>query len=235
MLTIAKAPSDLIVHQIGYNDDSDTGDDVWEGSAAYSFPAAAAATTIISDSADDAAAGTGARTCLVRGLDANFEPVSQVATMNGVAAVTLTTQLLRVHSVQVLTAGSGGVNAGIINVRHGATNLAHIVAGWNTTKMAIYTIPADRYGFLLGWGVSSDGTSPIIAGLQTRTPGDPWQTQDLHLCGTVGSTMADVRFDAPIRFAPTTDLRVRMLLGANGLDLTARMAILLSNQPFINL
>jgi hypothetical protein len=234
MSALIKAPSDLIVLLTGFNDDGDTGDDVWEASAVYPFPAAAAATTIISDSADDAAAGTGARTCLVTGLDANYNFVSQVASMNGVGAVTLGTQLLRVLGVEVLTAGSGGLNAGIINVRHGATDLAHMVVGWNTTKMAIYTIPAGRYGFLLDWSISTDGSAVVIAGLQTREAGGVWQTSNLAL-GSVVNTIESIRYSAPPRLDPGTDLRVRMLTGANGLDVTARLSLLLSDQPFINL
>jgi len=93
------------IHKFGRNTDSDTGDDIWDGSAAYPFPAAAATTTVASGDANDTSDGTGARTIDVMGLDANYASVTESVTMNGTSNVTLSTSFLRVFRAYVTTVG----------------------------------------------------------------------------------------------------------------------------------
>jgi len=136
--------------------------------AAAGLPAAAAATTISSGSTSDTSAGTGARTVLVTGLDANYNIVSETATMNGRTGVTLTNQYLRVTNIEVQTAGSGGVNAGIIYVGTGsittgvpANIIGGIAAGDNVFQAARYTVPTGQKLIMTHINVSTydvDGT-----------------------------------------------------------------------------
>lgn len=217
-------PQDRVagVHIAGYNADSDTGDDIWDGSAAYPFPAAAAATTIVSASADDTAAGdggTGARTVLVEGLDANRRFLSEVVSLNGATPVTLAGQYLRINHVVVATAGSGGANAGIIHVKHAATVLAHLVAAANMSSMAIYTLPAGSRGYLLGWRATSAGNA--ILALQVRPPGGLWYTVDtlcLLAAGKSGQAFANEILPS---FDGGSDFRVRAILGADSMSVAA--------------
>ena len=69
-----------------------------------------------SSSANDAAAGTGARTITVYGLDKDWNPVSETITMNGQTKVVGTQTFRRVFSAYVKTAGTGRFNAGDIYV-----------------------------------------------------------------------------------------------------------------------
>lgn len=127
----------------GVNADVDTGaaEDVWAAGGAVTFPAAAAATTVVSSSTDDAAAGTGARTVRVRGLTAGFKEAYEDATLDGTNAVALTKTFLRIWSVEVLTAGSGGANAGTIDAKHSSTVLHRIPIGANLSRGAFFTAP----------------------------------------------------------------------------------------------
>ena len=137
---------EFFIRKFGRNDDVDSGtapEDIWDFGGLYPFPAAAAATTIVSDNAADAAAGTGVQTARVFGLDTNFLEVQEDVTLNGVASVALANQYLRVHRVFGLTFGTGGTNAGNIDVQHGATVLARIIPGRGQTLMAIFTTPAN--------------------------------------------------------------------------------------------
>jgi hypothetical protein len=117
--------------------------DVWEGAGLYPFQAAATKLEILSSSASDTAAGTGARTMMVAGLDTNFNPVSEVITLAGVTPVQSVNSYLRVNGLNVVTAGSGGQNAGDITLRvtgAGATQaIARALYGY--AKQAIYTVP----------------------------------------------------------------------------------------------
>lgn len=109
---------------------------------------AAGALKISSGSTDDTAAGTGARTVLVRGLDADWNIVEDIVTLNGRTAVALTNVVLHPFLIMVLTAGSGGGNAGILYVGSGTVttgvpaviNLTCII-GSNQSRIAFMPVP----------------------------------------------------------------------------------------------
>lgn len=63
--------------------------------------------------------GTGARTVRVTGLDADWNIVTDDVSLNGQTAVSLTNVVLHPFLIQVLTAGSGGTNAGVLYVGSG--------------------------------------------------------------------------------------------------------------------
>lgn len=69
-----------------------------------------------SSNAADAAAGTGARTVEVYGLDKDWNPVTETITLNGQTKVTGTQTFRRVFALYTQTAGTGRFNAGDIYV-----------------------------------------------------------------------------------------------------------------------
>jgi len=82
--------------------------------------AAAEALTVASQSAADAAAGTGARSIEIEYLDANY--VTQVETFvpTGVTVLTTAAAMLRINAMEVRAAGTGKVNAGVITMSRDA-------------------------------------------------------------------------------------------------------------------
>lgn len=159
-----------------------TNTDVWEGAGLYPFQASATKLEILSASANDAVAGTGARTVTLQGLDANFNAVSEVLTMNGVTPVQTQFSYLRVNDLRVTTAGSGGQNAGDVTLRvtgAGATQ-GIMRALYGYAKTAIYTVPTGFTllvtGLLFGVGGTGNAVSVVFsftritpAGLVTTT------------------------------------------------------------------
>jgi hypothetical protein len=75
--------------------------------------------SVVSANANDTSAGTGARTVRIKYLDQNLNgPYTETITLNGVTPVnTVNTNICYIESFEVLTAGSGGVNAGIISLK----------------------------------------------------------------------------------------------------------------------
>lgn len=140
-------PGYSTVKACGNNPDIDTGtlpEDIWTGGGAYPWLTAATSLEIVSASANDAAAGTGARTVTIYGLDGSYEPVVQTVTLNGVSAVAIPTQLLRINYAQVATTGSGHTNAGDLAIRDagGGATRGILQAGYGVSRQAIYTVPA---------------------------------------------------------------------------------------------
>lgn len=85
----------------------------------YTEPASGAQRSIVSTSANDSSAGTGARTVRITYFTSGMVgPLTENKTMNGTAAVNTTaTNIWYIESIEVLTAGSLNANAGTINLK----------------------------------------------------------------------------------------------------------------------
>lgn len=144
-----------IVNKFGYNSSISTGttpEDIWEGGGVYTgFATDAETVQVLSSSAADAAAGTGARTIRVTGLDANYNVQQETITLNGTTPVNGLLNFIRVHTATIITAGSSGVNAGAITVRQTTTTanvFLSIVIGRNQSNCSAYTIPAGYTAYM---------------------------------------------------------------------------------------
>jgi len=129
---------------LGHNADVDAPEDVWTGGGDYPWMTAATALEIVSDSAADASAGTGARTVTINGLDAAWAEVAQTVTLNGTTAVAIPTSLYRIQSIIVVSAGTGKTNAGTLTVRDvsGATLRGQIAPAISISQQSQFTVPA---------------------------------------------------------------------------------------------
>lgn len=145
------------VNLFGYNPSvSTTAATVWSVGSASSYAQLTSGTALeaVSSSANDTAAGTGARTILVQGLDEDYVPFQETVTLNGTTPVALAnTSVVAINSVRVLTAGSGLTNAGNIDIRtvSGSTVKSRIssnVEGVGKARDFIYTTSALVYGLL---------------------------------------------------------------------------------------
>ncbi len=118
-------PGWLTMSARGRNGDVDTGspESIWSPGGIYLFPTVASTLEAISDSANDTAVGSGARTIRISGLDANFDYIEEDVTMNGTTVTTPTSQsFIRVNTVFVLDAGTysqpdAGGNEGTIDIQ----------------------------------------------------------------------------------------------------------------------
>lgn len=134
---------------IGNNPDIDTApEDIWSGGGTYPWMTGATTLEVVSSSANDTSAGTGARTALIAGLNTSYAPISQTVTLNGTTPVAVSTQFFRINSFLIMSAGSGEVNAGDITLRDagGGTTRALIQTGYGIGRQSQYTVPA---GFTL--------------------------------------------------------------------------------------
>jgi len=211
------------LYKFGWNSDVDAAEDIWDGGGDYTFPAAAAATTVVSASTADDTGEAGAITLSVQGLDSNYLMVTEDATLNGTSAVTLTNQFLRVFRMKVKTAGASGANVGAITCAHGATTIAQIGATYGQTLMAVYTIPADYSHAVWGtWEASVTNfqvsTAATLA-FQARPFGGAWNTKAVIGINSDGGPFLKTfrrtsNFEWSLGddiFVAKTDIRVRVL------------------------
>lgn len=149
---------------------------IWPGGATRTLPTTADTVRIAAGgNAADAAAGTGAQSVVVFGLDANYEPITTTLTPNGISASTASTeQFLRVDRAFVTTVGSGGVNAGnIVIEQSGGTKMNQIQAGEGQTQLCALTVPAGSSVVVVGATFSiadtpGAGTNQHIAHVRGR-------------------------------------------------------------------
>lgn len=135
-----------LVRIFGDNHDADTGiEDVWRYGGVKALPTSAATVSLVSTSTADAAAGTGARSVLLDGLNANYERITEVVALNGTTPVSSSNSFLRLNLVRTTgVAGSSGANVGDITATIGGSVQAFIAAGLGRSQMAHYTVEANH-------------------------------------------------------------------------------------------
>jgi hypothetical protein len=110
--------------------------------------------SINSTSAADTGAGTGAQQVTISYLDTSFVLKSEVVTLNGTAGVnTVATDIAFIENIMVSRVGSGGGNAGTIQVWTGLAAAGSvwgsIAAGDNQTFWAHHYVPAGVTCYIL--------------------------------------------------------------------------------------
>jgi hypothetical protein len=122
---------------------------------------------LISDSAEDdpdkgaGVPGTGAHSVYIAGLDTDWNPLYEVITLNGAAAVAGTKEFLRINHAIVLTVGTGGTNAGNITIRDASagTTRSYIAAARGASEDGVYSVAADHQFALDGWYLTARDAS----------------------------------------------------------------------------
>jgi len=186
-----------IVNKFGANYDVDTAtvpEDVWGQGGTYTgFPSSTLETLeVLSDSANDAAAGTGARTVSITGLDTDYNTISETVTLNGLTPVATTQQFRRAHTMRVVSAGSGGLNAGTLTVRHSTTEaniFLTMVVGSNQTQCSAYSVPAGHTAYIrrVNCTVRSSATAYVEGNLWIRNFGEVFrQRRSFSASNTLG-------------------------------------------------
>lgn len=118
-------------------------EDVWTVGGTRVNIGSAEPFSIVSSSADDTAAGTGARTINIFGIDGNFNLVNESVILNGLSPVVTINSFRSIYRMIVFTSGSGETNAGSITITAPTTVSiqARIEVGISTTQMTHFTVP----------------------------------------------------------------------------------------------
>lgn len=126
-------------------------------------PSAAATLHAVSTSADDSAAGSGAQTVLLRGLDATGYEISEILTMNGTGITASTgAAFWRLQFADVLTSGTYGTHttgshAGTITISDGVDTWAVIDSNGyphSRWQSSWYTVPMGYSAVVASYTIS---------------------------------------------------------------------------------
>jgi hypothetical protein len=216
--------------KFGVNGDVGTSPEtVWAQGGTYSYLSAAAVMKISSSSTNDAAAGTGARTITIFGLDGNYNEISETVILNGQTAVNTTNSYLRISRMFVVTAGSGATAAGTIYAGTGdvttgvpANIYGTIALGANQTQMAFWTVPAGYTLYFTGLFFTSGNTNANAwtnFQLIQRPLGGVFRQQSSSRTAGNGNFILD--FHTPISFTEKTDIEVRAVASTASSNVSA--------------
>lgn len=146
--------------------------------------------SIVSANANDTAAGTGARTVLLTYLNAAGTLATETLTLNGTTPVnTVSTTICYIENIKVLTAGSGGANAGIITLKAatagGGATIWTIATGDNQTFGAHHYVPVSKTCNITGISCGHNGTTVGSGALFTI------HMKDLATANSIESQVSD--------------------------------------------
>jgi len=228
-------PGHSIISFNGHNDSVGTSEEtLWHEGGLVVFPAAATTMTVSSGDANDTSAGTGARTVLIVGLDADYLEIQEVITLSGQTEVTTTNSYLRINFVIVTTAGSGGVNAGHIYIGTGtvtsgkpAVVINFADPGNNLSDAGFFTIPAAKNAYVLNAIFTGTGNKTAELAVYTSVAGGVFLRVAEFDLDNGPVTLANI---VPFRkLAPKTDIELRTVAGQTA-DVKAFVTLLLADQ-----
>ena len=145
---------------------------------------------VVSASANDTAAGTGARTVKIWYLDANFAVGTETISLAGTTPVEMTEQnITYILKAEILTTGTGLASAGAITIAAvtGGEVFGVIDAGSDNLGTCAYMVPAGHTGYIHGFWADVDavaagaGTAEIALqvakfGLSGVANSETWRT-----------------------------------------------------------
>lgn len=160
----------------------------------------------------------------IQGLDENYKVQEETITMSSSANTSSTLSFVRLNRGFVF---DGDTNVADIFVRKNSNTVLKINAGKGQTLMAVYTIPANKTGYLC------QGTASIQAGADAT--GDMFVKyfgqssfrvgHSFEVSGTGGQY--DYIFTCPIQIPEKSDIDVRATVRSNNARLTAAFDIIL--------
>ena len=187
--------------------------------------------SVASTSANDTAAGSGAITLLIIGLDTNKEPQLDVVALNGLTPVLTNLDFTRINRALVFSSGATESNEGTIyfSSEGGSwssgipTTVVYniIVVGTGYTQTAIYTTPLNVTNTVIGNVIVSAnvvGTNEVKIYVESRRPdpGSAWlRTSNIPIStGTTSFNIQGAGF-----YSPGTDIRLRASASSENTDI----------------
>lgn len=214
------------VDKFGYNASVDTNEeDIWEVGGVYTFLAAPA---ILFASCTLASTNT----VTVEGLDENWHIQIKEVTLDGQNQVALPGLWLRVHRAfndtgtnltgDVYIAETDDLTAGVPDT---ATKIKLFIAqAEQQTQHALYTIPANKTGYLvrIRWDIETAKSATFK--LYLRNVGKVWRLADIF---AAESRTVEVVYPLWDKLLPKTDIRMSAIGAASGTAVSASFDILL--------
>jgi len=224
-----------VVHVFGHNPDIDTSEEtIWPTNGLVGHPASPTVMQISSSSADDAAAGTGARTVYILGINGTGGYVEETVTLNGQTEVNTVNSYDAIQTMTVMSVGSGGVNAGTIYAGTGtvtagvpAVPYSAMGVGDNTSLVGHWTCPVGYTGYIIFGTIScgdTNGNQYITGRLKLRGADGIVRTAAIT---TLARGSASYDFAFPVKINPTECITATAIGSGSNNDVSSYFQIVL--------
>lgn len=201
------------VKKFGYFDNVTNLCSLWDIGELYEYLDTAQKVQVASSSNTDAIDGDGAREIAIYGLDENGIGYGEIVSLNGQTPVETEGSFIRVFRMEVLSVGinqsaDGNIQCGLPPFTGGeaATVLAQITGSNNQTLMAIFTIPADKVGFIHEYYSNSGKSGEVVIDSVSRVNGSVFQLDRRIL---LFESSFNYQNEIPFFFPPLTDIEIR--------------------------
>ena len=188
------------VHKFGFNTSVTTSATlIWNGGSDYTYPTSAAQLGIVGTSTTDNSQIT------VQGLDADYNELTNIVTLNGTTTVTTSGSYLRAYRAFV---SDDNEPAGDVTITHSGTNIAIISADEGQTLMATYTVPAGYTAYLyqlVFGGAAELANKYMTIRLRAREHGGIFRTQAKY---TTATQTFEETMVFPLVFPEKTDIEI---------------------------
>lgn len=171
----------------------------------YVFPTTARNMTVTSD------AGDNGKTLIILGLDANYEEISEVVTLNATTAPVTTLAFFRINDVVMLSA----TNTANVSITYDGVTYARIDAGRSRNQASIYTVPAGHCFFLYRIDAFMNDASAAKPGLFRNKVTSP-NGRILRVADTPYLNQMNIQRRFPFKYDEKSDieLQIRTLSGS---------------------
>ena len=222
----------------GHNITLDTADgdaDLWGCGGNLSYLTVAETLDVVSTDANDTSAGTGARGIVILGVDASFNPISDVVILDGLTPVESNVAFYRITGVFVTSAGSSLTNEGVINLTSSisASIQCCIDIGYSTGVQGFFTLAAGTKGIVKQVELDSTrvggGQNPDVNfRIYVRAPGadQPWFVILERKLDTSVQDQLVIQFPLSNRFIAGADLRFTAQTTVNYTEARCRVTML---------
>jgi hypothetical protein len=224
------------VRILGINPDIDTaseedvvafgGDQPW-------FASAQSLEAISSNANDTNSSGTGARSIRITGLNGSHAPITEDVNLNGTGAVALSNTYIGDVRAKLLTSGSGFTNDGTVGIRiaSGGATVASMPPGFGQTLAAVYTVPAGKTAYVVGWFTSLyKAVTSTHAELRLMVYDDTvgWRLEALHELDEGGAAINSRHSEGLLVKLPAkSSIRVRAKVSVNDTGVSSELALVL--------
>jgi hypothetical protein len=190
------------------------------------FPPTSQQLQVVSASANDTAAGTGAQQVTIDYLTDpssvhKFTRFSEIVNMNGLGAVTtLATDISRIEKFRISRVGTSGTAAGNISLQSvgGATTFERITAGENISRTAVHFVPNGYQSIVTGFSAgcsTSGGVRFVLTKVEEDPVGNLVRIGQKEISVASGATSATLR--TPIYMTNPNNKRLSFAIAARGL------------------
>ena len=174
ILEVAKGniPGHSLIKKFGAHMGLSTSYEPVSDSGTYQTPSTPTSLEIVSDSTDDAPAGSGALTITVDGIGVGWNLIEEDVIMNGNTPVSLVNDFYRVFRIRVKDSGSYGnatqsshnstiTLSGVVGSEIWGTIQNESGLGLGSSEIGVYTIPAGHRGYIIDMHLDVESTKVV--------------------------------------------------------------------------